>query len=79
MTEVSVAEAKANLSKILDRVEAGELVTITRRGRAIASLSAIRKVRKPIDFDALREFREAQREHARSSAEVIRDMRDESW
>ena len=35
MTEVSVAEAKAHLSEILDRVEAGESVVITRRGKAV--------------------------------------------
>ena len=34
MTEVSVAEAKAHLSELLDRVERGEEVVITRRGQA---------------------------------------------
>lgn len=32
MTEVGVAEAKARLSELLDRVERGEEVVITRRG-----------------------------------------------
>lgn len=36
---ISVAEAKAHLSEILDRVEAGEEVVITRRGKAVARLA----------------------------------------
>lgn len=36
--EVSVAEAKAKLSELLKRVEAGERVTITRRGKPVAVL-----------------------------------------
>jgi len=31
-------EAKTKLAELLDRVEAGETVTITRRGRAVAKL-----------------------------------------
>jgi prevent-host-death family protein len=36
MRQVTVAEAKAQLSSLLDAVESGEPVLITRRGRAIA-------------------------------------------
>ena len=38
MRQVTVAEAKAQLSSLLDAVESGEPVLITRRGRAIAEL-----------------------------------------
>lgn len=38
MTEVGVFEAKNKLSELLDRVERGERVTITRRGKAVARL-----------------------------------------
>lgn len=38
MNEVAVYEAKTRLSALLSRVEAGEQVTITRRGRPIARL-----------------------------------------
>ena len=40
MTEVSVAEAKAHLSELLDRVERGEEVVITRRGKPVATGAA---------------------------------------
>ena len=79
MSEVSVAQAKAHLSEILDRVEAGETVTITRRGRPIARLSGVQATKKPIDFEALKKFRESMPTLSRSSAELIREMRDEDW
>ena len=36
MNVVSLADAKAHLSALLDRVEAGETIEITRRGKAVA-------------------------------------------
>ena len=41
VTEVSVAEDKAHLSELLDRVERGEEVVITRRGRPVARVSGV--------------------------------------
>jgi antitoxin (DNA-binding transcriptional repressor) of toxin-antitoxin stability system len=41
MSTINVAEAKARLSELLDRVEAGEEVVITRRGKAILQSPAI--------------------------------------
>ena len=37
MVTVSLAEAKAHLSELLDNVEGGEDVTITRHGRPVAT------------------------------------------
>ena len=36
MGRINLAEAKAGLSALLDSVEAGEEVVITRRGRSVA-------------------------------------------
>jgi prevent-host-death family protein len=41
MREVGAFEAKTHLSELLAAVEAGETVTITRRGKAIARLVPI--------------------------------------
>jgi prevent-host-death family protein len=41
--QVSVHEAKTHLSRLLDDVEAGETVVITRRGKPIAKLEAAAK------------------------------------
>ena len=38
MTEMTATEARSGLPGLLDRVEAGEEVTITRHGRAVAVL-----------------------------------------
>jgi prevent-host-death family protein len=54
MKHVSVAEAKAKLSEILDGVIAGDEVIITRRGKEIARLGGIHAPKKKFDFDDLR-------------------------
>ena len=41
MSEVGAYEAKTHLPRLLKRVEAGEIVTITRNGRAIARLTPV--------------------------------------
>lgn len=41
MSHVGAYEAKTHLPRLLKRVEAGESVTITRNGRAIARLTPI--------------------------------------
>jgi prevent-host-death family protein len=45
MITVGAFEAKTKLAELLDKVESGESVTITRRGKAVAQLVAI----KPAD------------------------------
>jgi len=39
---VGAFEAKTKLAELLNKVEAGESVTITRRGKAVAQLVAVR-------------------------------------
>lgn len=40
MTTISVAEAKNHLSELIARVEAGEEIAVTRRGKPVARLVA---------------------------------------
>ncbi len=47
MKQVNVYEAKTHLSKLLERVEAGEEIVIARNGRPVATLSAHRAVDRP--------------------------------
>ena len=72
MIEVSVAEAKAKLSEILKKVEAGEQVTITRRGKPVAVMNA---PLEPLPSRAA--WRAQQPRLGRSSADLLREMRDE--
>jgi prevent-host-death family protein len=46
-------EAKTKLAELLDRVEAGEIVTITRRGREVARLVAIQSPEEQARLQAL--------------------------
>ena len=54
MNAVNLSDAKARLSELVERAEAGEDVTILRRGRAVARIVAVERPKKPLDVDALR-------------------------
>jgi len=56
---VSLADAKAQLSELVDRAAAGEAVCITRRGKAVAQLTAVDAPKKRIDVAALRAITDA--------------------
>jgi prevent-host-death family protein len=51
---VSVYDAKTNLSRLLDRAANGEEVVITRNGRPVAKLVAAHPVRKPRKLGVLK-------------------------
>lgn len=54
MRQVNIAEAKAHLSDLIARAEAGETILISRRGRPVVERRAIQQPRQPIDVEALR-------------------------
>ncbi len=76
MSVVSVADAKARLSKLVERVEAGDSVEITRRGKPVARLIAAAAPRKPIDAAALKALTDAMPAQSEGAAELVRSMRD---
>jgi prevent-host-death family protein len=73
---ISLADAKAHLSELVDRVEAGESVDITRRGKRVARLTAAEQPRRRIDLAALRALTAAMPAPAQEAAELVRAMRD---
>lgn len=75
MDRISLADAKAHLSELVDRVEGGEAIDITRRGKAVARLTAACAPRKPIDTALLKALTDALPSGG-SSAELVRSMRD---
>ena len=77
MVTVSLAQAKARLSELLDKVEAGQEVVITRRGKAVAHLSAAVRPMKPLPLRELAGFRAAMPRLRRPAAELLREVRDE--
>ena len=77
MVTVNVAHAKAHLSELLDKVEAGEDVIITRHGRPVAHLHSALHPKHPLMLDDLAAFRATMPPLGRPSAELLREMRDE--
>lgn len=79
MSSYSVAEAKNNLPKLLDRMLAGEAVTITRRGVPIARLEPAQETKPtsgPIDMAWVERVRIKSKSPI-DSVTLIRRMRDE--
>jgi prevent-host-death family protein len=76
MTDVALADAKAQLSELVERAMRGEDVTITRRGKPVARLVGIERVPKPIDFAALRALRGSMPMQAESAGTWLRKVRD---
>jgi antitoxin (DNA-binding transcriptional repressor) of toxin-antitoxin stability system len=75
MVTVNLAQAKARLSELLDKVEAGEAVVITRHGRPVANLSRVTAPRQPLK--PLASFRARMPRLRRPSAALLREARDE--
>jgi prevent-host-death family protein len=77
MVTVSLVQAKAYLSELLDRVEAGEEVTVSRHGRAVAHIRPASRPTRPLQLDDLAAFRATMPHLPRPSAELLREARDE--
>ncbi len=79
MATYGVAEAKNKFTHLLDRVEKGESITITRHGKPVAELKAAPRLTLEERRALLREFAErraAQPPLGISAAELVRGMRD---
>lgn len=79
MERINLADAKARLSEIVDRVEAGESIEITRRGKPVARITPATPQKKPVDVEALRLAASKIPYQHESGAEVIRKMRDSGY
>jgi prevent-host-death family protein len=78
MIKVNLTQAKAGLSELLDKVEQGEEVVITRHGRDVARVSPVAiRPKKPIDWARIDALRESLPPWSEPSVNIIRKMRDE--
>lgn len=75
MSDVTVADAKAHLSELLYRIESGEEIVITRRGKPVARLTAVEPAKQPLR--SLAEFRDSIRQPSMPATEVLTSLRDE--
>jgi len=74
MKQIGIKEARQNLRQLIEQVEHGEHITITRQGKAVAQLSPPRKMRKTLP--SLTEFRQALGKSGTPAAELLRQERD---
>ena len=82
MSTHSVAEAKNQLSRLIDRALNGEGIVITRRGEPVIELKPVRQPARPIteaDIEWLRRRRAARPVCKTDAATLVRQMRDEGW
>lgn len=77
MDTVSLADAKARLSELVDRVEAGGSIEITRRGKPVARLTPAVKPRKPVDRAMLEALTTSLSPQTKGAADLVRSMRDD--
>ena len=78
MVTVNLAHAKAHLSELLDKVEAGEEVLITRRGRAVGQISPVARPKAPLRLESLAKFRASMPRLRHPSADLLREDRDQA-
>lgn len=76
MDAINLADAKAHLSELIDRVEAGASIDITRRGKPVARLTAVARPRKSIDAVLLQTLTAAMPPQSQSAVDLVRSMRD---
>jgi prevent-host-death family protein len=77
MVIVNLVHAKAHLSELLDRVEAGEEVVVTRHGRAVAHIRPVSRPLSPLKLDDLAAFRATMPSLRGPSSELLREARNE--
>ncbi len=75
ISAVGIYDAKNKLSQLVDRVEAGETIALTRHGRQVALLTPV-NAEHPDARQAIQKLRELRR-GARLGGLKIRALRDE--
>ena len=76
----TVAEAKNQLSKLIDRALKGEEVVITRRGEPVVALKPVRPAARPItvaDIEWLRANLVGRKMPKVDAGQLVSEMRDE--
>ncbi len=79
MSAVNLAEAKAHLSELIARAEAGETIEIMRRGKPVAQITPIARKKQPIDAAALKAFTDSlpRQDDVDDSGTFMRRLRDD--
>ena len=78
MGAFSIAEAKAQLSAIIEMVENGEPVTITKRGKPVVKLLPVNvpPAKPKLDLAAIRKMRESMSPSKENAVDMVRRARE---
>jgi prevent-host-death family protein len=76
MSSVNLAVAKAHLSELINKVESGEEVVITRHGRPVARVVPVAAAMQPVPLQRLAALRKQLPAASKSSAQSLRELRD---
>ena len=74
MKHIGIKQARQQLPDLIDQVEAGEEITITRQGKAVARLVSAPKSSKQLP--SLEEFRRGIGRQGTPSAQLLREERN---
>jgi antitoxin (DNA-binding transcriptional repressor) of toxin-antitoxin stability system len=78
MSQINLAEAKARLSELVDRAEAGERIVITKRGKPVLEMVKPRSAPQRIDLKALRKLTAGLPRQKQGAAQALRELRDQA-
>ena len=76
MSAVNLAVAKAHLSELINKVESGEEVVITRHGRPVARVVPVAAAVQQVPLQRLAALRKQLPAVSKSSAQSLRELRD---
>lgn len=74
MRHIGIKEVRQNLRELIERVEHGERVVITRQGQAVAQL--VPALRQPKELPSLKEFRKGIGRNGTPAAQLLREERN---
>lgn len=77
MSAINLTQARVRLGKLIDRVEAGDEIAITRRGKPVALLTAVIQPRRPVELAALQGLTASVPDETASGGDLVRAMRDD--
>ena len=77
MNTISLADAKAHLSALVEQAASGHPVCITRRGKPVVQITRIDTPRQPIDLAALRALTATMPPQPIPAGDWMRQIRDE--
>ena len=78
MSDVTLADAKAHLSELVERAIQGETVQLTRRGKPVACITGVSRQRQPIDLKSLRALTNTMPVQAEPARSWLRSVREGS-